>query len=101
MSKYVPLPKIKRGDTFYYFAQYDETVLLSELRSQVKTKAGALIDTPVITATATPGLFKFTVMDTSTWPLGMLLTDIRRENVTSGTETSETMSITIESEVTE
>jgi hypothetical protein len=95
------LQKIKRGDTFYYYAQYEvgDVPALSELRSQVRTTSGELLADAVIETTSTPGMFKVSVLDTSLWPLDVVYTDIRRESA-SGVETSATVKTIVEKEVT-
>lgn len=78
------LPPLKRGDTFSVFADYDEDGApmvfdASQLRSQIRTLAGALVANLTIAAVAgTPGRFEISSADTSAWPVGEVLFDIRR-----------------------
>lgn len=92
------LPALKRGNTFFYFIEWDGAEL-SELKSQVRTMRGALLSEVVIELTD-EGLFKLSVADTSNWPVGhVVYTDILR-TYPDGTVSSETLGIRVEGEVT-
>lgn len=92
------LPSIKRGDTFYFFIQWDDA-LVTELKSQVKNSLGQPVADAVIESTDVLGLFKVSVADTTAWPLGSLYTDIRRTSA-DGIESSENIGVIVEREVT-
>ena len=81
---------IKRGDTFIYIATF-EGLMLSELRSQIRSKLGVHISDVVISETSLPGTFIFVVADTKEWPVGVLYTDIETSprGVNKSTETLE------------
>lgn len=92
------LPTVKRGNTFFYYLQWDEANI-AELRSQVRTSSGELLSEVVIEQVE-GGIFKLSVTDTTNWPVGQAVyTDIRR-TYTGGNVSSETMSIRVEKEVT-
>jgi hypothetical protein len=83
MSKYKPkeLPEIKRGDYFSFLFQIlDEDKLpidlaIGEVKSQIRTKSGDLVDTCSVVKIET-GKLKFYVADTNDWPIGTLEMDI-------------------------
>lgn len=93
------LNKIKRGDTFEYLAEWDGAQL-SELKSQVRSATGSLISDVLIEETGTTGTFRFSVADTSKWPISTLQTDIQR-TVNGNVQSSETMLIPVERDVTQ
>lgn len=93
------LPSVKRGDTFEYTATW-EGAQLSELKSQVRTASGELKSDVLIEETGEPNTFRFSVEDTSEWPIGTLYTDIQR--IAGGRiQSSETMLIPVERDVTQ
>jgi hypothetical protein len=93
------LQNIKKGNTFVYYAQW-ENALIGELKSQVRNSLGVLVSEVKIEEMGTPFIFRLIVEDTSNWPIGTLYTDIKR--TFDGVSTSsQTMKITIEKGVTE
>lgn len=93
------LNKVKRGDTFEYTATW-EGAQLSELKSQVRTASGSFKSDVLIEETGEPSTFRLSVADTSSWPIGTLYTDIQR-TVVGHIQSSETMLIPVERDVTE
>lgn len=83
MSKFKPkeLPEIKRGDYFsFLFQMLDGNKLpvdlaIGDVKSQIRTKAGELIDTCLVEKVEA-GKLKLYVADTNNWPVGTLEMDI-------------------------
>lgn len=84
MSDELPrLPGVKRGQSFEAYVDYDDsgtplTFPASELRSSVRTIAGELLSDLTITSTATPGRYMLRQLDTTHWPVGEVLCDVKR-----------------------
>lgn len=90
----------KRGDTLAYMITWEGAVA-SELKSQIRDKSGNLIAELSIEETGTPGTFRVSISDTSSFPLGPLLTDIQRTSESEGVRSSETFVIFVEKDVTQ
>lgn len=84
----IPLPGIKRGQTFSYTATW-AGAQLSEFTSQINTPSGKKIADVQIEATGDPDTFRFFVRNTSGWPVGTLRTDIKHVRVTEEGEETE------------
>ena len=95
----------KRGDTFSYFidltdAENSPLVLqVEDIKCQIRTKSGSLIDTLIIETTATNGKYLVSASDTTFYPVGTQEMDLKiNENgIVASTETIE---VVVEKDVT-
>lgn len=90
---------MKRGDTFHYAVMW-EGAALSELRSQIRDTYGGLVANVQIEPAAAPHTFRLSFDDTANWPTGVLQTDIQRTSAGGLIESTETMTIAVEKDVT-
>lgn len=65
-----------RGDTFLLNVNITGAVGITTVRSQIRTKADALIDDVIVTPGADAAAYTLTVSDTTAWPIGKLYMDI-------------------------
>ena len=78
------LKAIKRGETLQFQLTYTddddqpEDFPASQLLAQVRQDDGTLVGTLSVASAGSPGVFSVSAGDTSTWPVGDLLLDIRR-----------------------
>lgn len=89
----------KRGDTFFYFATWTGAIV-TELKSQIRTNSGILIADTIIENTGVAGTFKFSVLNTTAWPIATLLTDIQRTDSNGIINSSKTIKILVYKDVT-
>lgn len=97
----------KRGDTFVMSAaakNADGTgVDLTgyTIESHIRSKGGVLIAQPAVTITnAQAGEYDLTVADTTAWPITALFMDVQYTAPSSGVESSETLMIIVEEDIT-
>lgn len=99
-------PAIKRGDSFAFIAVMldvnDQPLIEIEsfLKAEVRDKNETLIAELTVSATEVPGEYKFSIKDTTSWPVGQYVyTDIQYtdDDVISS---SDTMKILVERDVT-
>ena len=103
MNNTITTPDMKRGDAF----TYEATILvdgqltdipIEDIRSQVRTKTGILVGECSVERIST-GKYKFFVMDTNTWPIGIIEFDF--EMVVNGiAQSSPTYSKTVVKDIT-
>lgn len=96
----------KRGDSFVMTASITgdgglpDTALPTAFSSQIRTSLGKLMSDCAVTAGSTAGEYVFTVADTSAWPLGALMWDIKR-TVSGISRRSGTVTIDVQLGVTQ
>ena len=68
--------ELKRGDTFAFFVQITD-VNATDLKCQIRDSAYRFVSDMDIIPTETPGKYLFKVEDTTKFPIGELLYDIK------------------------
>lgn len=102
------LGTFKRGDYFSFTMELIDEALetpltgaAASLACQFRKSADAsLIESLVISETATPGTYLFETTDTTDYPLGVILCDVEYTDGDSHVTTSPTMSVTVEGDIT-
>jgi hypothetical protein len=95
----------KRGDTFSYFIELTDAdnlplvLPVEDIKCQIRTKSGSLIDSLIIETTATNGKYLVSASNTTHYPVGNQEMDLKiNEN---GVFTStETVEVVVEKDVT-
>lgn len=95
----------KRGDTFSFYANLttDGTTPLvtsvDNIRCEIRTSSGKLIEEMVVATTATQGEYLFTASDTNNWELGKFYMDIEI-NLNGVISSSDTIIIEVDKDYT-